>query len=111
MKAIATKIYGAAEITAERKVRAQIKKLQDAGYGHYPVCVAKTQYSFSTDPQLRGRADRSRHQHPRGAAGGWRGIHRHGLRRHHDHAGSAEGAVVGPYRPGRKRPGRGPVLV
>jgi formate--tetrahydrofolate ligase len=34
-------------------VRAQIKKLQEDGYGHYPVCVAKTQYSFSTDPQLR----------------------------------------------------------
>ena len=35
-------------------MRAQIKKLQDDGYGHYPICVAKTQYSFSTDPQLRG---------------------------------------------------------
>ena len=54
MKAIATKIYGAADITADSKVRAQIKKLQDSGYGHYPICVAKTQYSFSTDPQLRG---------------------------------------------------------
>ncbi|HET7732010.1 MAG TPA: formate--tetrahydrofolate ligase [Usitatibacter sp.] len=54
MKAIATKIYGAADITADSKVRTQIKKLQETGYGHYPVCVAKTQYSFSTDPQLRG---------------------------------------------------------
>ena len=54
MKAIATKIYGAADITADSKVRAQIKKLQESGYGHYPVCVAKTQYSFSTDPSLRG---------------------------------------------------------
>ena len=54
MKTIATKIYGASEITADAKVRAQIKKLQEDGYGHYPVCVAKTQYSFSTDPQLRG---------------------------------------------------------
>ncbi len=54
MKAIATKIYHAADITADSKVRAQIKQLQDAGYGHYPVCVAKTQYSFSTDPKLRG---------------------------------------------------------
>ena len=54
MKAIATKIYGASDITADSKVRAQIKKLQESGYGHYPVCVAKTQYSFSTDPQLRG---------------------------------------------------------
>ncbi len=50
---IATKIYGASEVTADAKVRGQIKKLQEEGYGHYPVCVAKTQYSFSTDPQLR----------------------------------------------------------
>jgi formate--tetrahydrofolate ligase len=54
MKAIATKIYGASDITADSKVRTQIKKLQESGYGHYPVCVAKTQYSFSTDAQLRG---------------------------------------------------------
>ena len=54
MKAIATKIYGAADITADSKVRAAIKTLQESGYGHYPVCVAKTQYSFSTDPKLRG---------------------------------------------------------
>jgi formate--tetrahydrofolate ligase len=53
MKAIATKIYGASDITADTKVRGQIKKLQET-YGHYPVCVAKTQYSFSTDPSLRG---------------------------------------------------------
>ena len=54
MKAIATKIYGAAEITADAAVRKQIKRLQDDGYGNYPVCVAKTQYSFSTDATLRG---------------------------------------------------------
>jgi formate--tetrahydrofolate ligase len=54
MKTIATKIYGAADISADGKVRAQIKKLQDEGYGHYPVCVAKTQYSFATDASLRG---------------------------------------------------------
>ncbi|MGE5522924.1 MAG: formate--tetrahydrofolate ligase [Rhodospirillaceae bacterium] len=53
IKTIATKIYGASDVTADSKVRAQIKKLQEEGYGHYPVCVAKTQYSFSTDPQLR----------------------------------------------------------
>jgi len=53
IKAIATKIYGASDVTADSKVRAQIKKLQEDGYGNYPVCVAKTQYSFSTDPQLR----------------------------------------------------------
>jgi formyltetrahydrofolate synthetase len=54
MKTVATKIYGASEITADSKVRGQIKQLQDSGYGHYPICVAKTQFSFSTDPKLRG---------------------------------------------------------
>jgi formate--tetrahydrofolate ligase len=54
MKAIATEVYHAADITADAKVRAQIRQLQEGGYGHYPVCVAKTQYSFSTDPKLRG---------------------------------------------------------
>jgi len=54
MQAIAVQIYGARGITADMKVRAQIRSLQEAGFGHYPVCVAKTQYSFSTDPKLRG---------------------------------------------------------
>ncbi|MFN0318347.1 MAG: formate--tetrahydrofolate ligase, partial [Burkholderiales bacterium] len=54
MNAVATKIYGAAGISADAKVRAQIAKLQEQGYGHFPVCVAKTQYSFSADASLRG---------------------------------------------------------
>ena len=54
MKTVATKIYHASDITADTKVREQIRQLQEGGYGHYPVCVAKTQYSFSTDPKLRG---------------------------------------------------------
>ena len=53
-EAVAKKIYGAAEVTADTKVRTQLRQLQDHGYGRYPVCIAKTQYSFSTDPQLRG---------------------------------------------------------
>ena len=51
---IATKIYGAAGVSADDKVRAQLRKLEAAGYAHYPVCVAKTQYSFSTDAGARG---------------------------------------------------------
>jgi formate--tetrahydrofolate ligase len=54
INAIAKLVYRASEVTADTKVRAQIKKLQEDGYGHYPVCVAKTQYSFSTDAQKRG---------------------------------------------------------
>jgi formate--tetrahydrofolate ligase len=51
---IATKVYRAARVTAEPKVREQIDRLQADGYGHFPVCVAKTQYSFSGDAHLRG---------------------------------------------------------
>ncbi len=54
MRAIATQVYGAADISADSAVRTQITRLQDEGYGHYPVCVAKTQYSFATDAKLRG---------------------------------------------------------
>jgi formate--tetrahydrofolate ligase len=51
---IATRIYGASEVTADSKIRARIAELQKSGYGHFPVCIAKTQYSFATDPSLRG---------------------------------------------------------
>ena len=51
---IAQNIYGAADIIADKKVRNQFKKLEDDGFGKYPICMAKTQYSFSTDPLLMG---------------------------------------------------------
>ena len=51
---IAKKVYRASDVTADTKVRAQIKRLQEDGYGHYPVCVAKTQSSFTTDASVRG---------------------------------------------------------
>jgi len=51
---VATKVYGAKEVTADAKVRAKLKELEAAGYAHFPICVAKTQYSFSTDAALRG---------------------------------------------------------
>ena len=54
METIAKQIYGADGISAPSNIRKQIDDLQNAGYGEYPVCVAKTQYSFSTDPTLRG---------------------------------------------------------
>jgi formate--tetrahydrofolate ligase len=52
--AVARKIYHASEVTADKRVRTEIQRLQEAGYGRFPVCIAKTQYSFSTDPALRG---------------------------------------------------------
>ena len=51
---VATKIYGAREVTADAKVRLKLKELEASGYGRFPICVAKTQYSFSTDAALRG---------------------------------------------------------
>lgn len=54
MEAVAKKVYGASEVVADTKVRNQIKRLQEEGFGHYPICVAKTQFSFSTDPKLLG---------------------------------------------------------
>ena len=53
-KKVAQNIYGASDIIADQKVRNQFKKLEDDGFGEYPVCMAKTQYSFSTDPLLMG---------------------------------------------------------
>ena len=54
IEAVATKVYGASEVTISGKVRNRLKELQAEGYGGMPVCIAKTPYSFSTDPQLKG---------------------------------------------------------
>jgi formate--tetrahydrofolate ligase len=54
VEAIAKKIYRADEVLADKSIRDQLKAWEAAGYGHFPVCMAKTQYSFTTDPNLRG---------------------------------------------------------
>ncbi len=54
INSVATKIYGASEVSADAKVRNKLKELQESGYGEFPICIAKTQYSFSTDASLRG---------------------------------------------------------
>ena len=54
IKAIATKIYGASSVNADKKILERLNSLEEQGYGHLPICIAKTQYSFSTDPTLRG---------------------------------------------------------
>src|SRR3989441_2763395 len=51
---IAREIYGADDIIGDQKIRDRFRELQEQGYGHFPICVAKTQYSFSTDPDLKG---------------------------------------------------------
>ena len=54
IETIAKRIYRADEVLADKTIRAQLRQWEDQGYGHLPVCMAKTQYSFSTDPNLRG---------------------------------------------------------
>ena len=54
VRTIAQQIYRASDISMDGKVRDLFKEFQDAGFGHYPVCIAKTQYSFSTDPNAKG---------------------------------------------------------
>jgi len=54
IETISKRIYHADEVLADKKIRDQLRLWEDAGYGHLPICMAKTQYSFSTDPSLRG---------------------------------------------------------
>jgi formate--tetrahydrofolate ligase len=54
IETIAKRIYRAGEVVADTKIRAQLKEWEAQGYGHLPVCMAKTQYSFTTDPNVRG---------------------------------------------------------
>ena len=51
---IAKEIYGADQVIADNKIRSQLKQFEENGYGDFPICIAKTQYSFSTDPTLKG---------------------------------------------------------
>ena len=51
---IAKEIYSAKGIEVDEKIKEQVKKIEQAGFGRFPVCIAKTQYSFSTDPKLKG---------------------------------------------------------
>jgi formate--tetrahydrofolate ligase len=53
-RTVARSVYGADDINADKKIRDQFRQFEAEGYGHFPVCMAKTQYSFSTDPQLMG---------------------------------------------------------
>jgi len=53
IETIAKEIYRAEEVTADSKIRNQLKDWEAAGFGNFPVCMAKTQYSFSTDPNLK----------------------------------------------------------
>ena len=55
IRVVCTKIYGAESVTIEKKAESKLAQYEQSGFGHLPVCIAKTQYSFSADPSLRGR--------------------------------------------------------
>ena len=57
IETIAKRIYRANEVLADKKIRDQLRQWENQGYGNLPVCMAKTQYSFTTDPNLRGAPD------------------------------------------------------
>ena len=54
VETIAKEIYGSKGIEVDDRIKEQIKKIEESGFGKFPVCIAKTQYSFSTDPKLKG---------------------------------------------------------
>ena len=54
IETVAKRVYRADAVIADKKIRDQLKSWEDQGYGHLPVCMAKTQYSFTTDPTRRG---------------------------------------------------------
>ena len=106
VETVAKRIYHAKGVTATQAVRNRFKALQDGGYGRYPVCMAKTQYSFSTDPALKGAPEghevQVRELRPvRGRR--VRGSH---LRRHDDHAGPPQDAGRREHPHQRPGPGR-----
>ena len=110
IRTIAKEIYRADDATADKSVKDQLKAWEEMGFGKLPVCIAKTQYSFSTNPDSQGRADRLLDPGARGAAVRRRRVRRRDLRRDHDHAGPAEGAFGQLHRRRRRRQDRGLVL-
>ena len=91
-RTIAQEIYGAEDITADKSVKDRFAELEKEGFGKFPICVAKTQYSFTTNPDAKGA--------PSGFTIPIREVRLSAgaefvvvdLRGHHDHAGPAEGA-------------------
>ena len=91
IETIAQEIYGASEVMADTKIRDQLKKMQDDRFGKLPICIAKTQYSFSTDPNLKGAP--KDHVLPIREIKPikWRGIYSCNLWIHYDNARTPEG--------------------
>ena len=101
IEAIATRVYRADGVDFEPKAAAELKKLEDLGFGGMPVCMAKTQYSFSDDAEEAGRAARLPHHGAQREGVGRRRLRGGAHRRHHDHARPAEGPRRRTHRRGR----------
>ena len=110
METVAKRLYGASAVTWDAKARKRLDRIEADGYGHLPICVAKTQYSFSTDVDPAGRAHRTHGQRPRGASLGRGRVRRAGVRRHHDDARPPAGPRSRADRHRRERGGRRPVV-
>ena len=80
IRTIAKEIYRAEDATADKSVKDQLKTCEEMGFGKLPVCIAKTQYSFSTNPDAKGAPTDSHHQRARGAALRRRRVRRGDLR-------------------------------
>ncbi len=109
-EAVATRVYGAARVTFEPRARRRLDQIEAAGYGHLPICMAKTQSSFSTDPSPARRPLGPHRRRARGPPRRRRRVRRARHRRDHDDAGPAQGARRAPHRRRRRGPGRRPEL-
>ena len=109
-EAVATRVYGAARVAFEPKARRRLDQIEAAGYGHLPICMAKTQSPFLPEASQRGapRGHTVTVREVRLAAG--RRVRRARHRRDHDDAGTAEGPRRAPHRRRRRRPRGRPQL-
>ena len=105
-----TKIYRATDVTADKSVQGPAQDLEEMGYGKLPICIAKTQYSFSTDPDAKGAPTDHTINVREVRLVGRRRVRGGDLRRDHDHARPAQGAVGRLDRRQRRRQDRRAVL-
>ncbi len=110
VRTIAKEIYRADDIVADKSVRDQLKAFEAQGYGKFPHLHGQDAVFLLDRPQSQGRAHQPRGADPRGAALGRCGVHRGHLRRHHDHAGAAQGTISRGDRSRRQGPDRRPLL-
>ena len=95
IRTIAKEIYRAKDITADKSVRDQLANFEEMGFGKLPICIAKTQYSFSTNPDAKGAPTDHVINGARSAAVRRRRVRGRDLRRDHDHARPAASAGGG----------------